>query len=602
MPDYTYPGVFIQELASGPNPIAGVPTSIAAFIGWSNQGPVGKAVMVTSFAEYEKLFGGLIARVPLAYAVNHFFLNGGTQAYIVRLYDNAGAATSAKWASNTIAGLTLYANNPGRWANALCVAVSNVVAAAGGHASFDLRVSRLAPAGAPSAVENYASLSTDPANPQWAVAAVDGNSTLVTFTQPGGAAPGSLPAPSATPDVWIAAGSLTSSAIFTPSEAVTQAGSGASATILGTVNGSFMILSALPAAAISGSGVWTGSNSHATFAPTMAPIPLSAAPLALDGSPTAGADGPTLEPNQAPFEAQLLNTSNSAPATGFALLADTPIFNLLCAPGENSAVAVSAMQQFCFENRAFLIVDAAPNAAPSGPVPPGLGAGPADSNGVSLSGPHAGNSAFYFPWVSAPDPLANNSPTLFPPCGFVAGIYAATDTNRGVSRAPAGVGATLSGALGLQYDLTDIQNGALNPLAVNCLRQFPALGTVVWGARTIAGADALGSQWKYVPVRRLALYIESSLYAGMKWAVFEPNGEALWSQVRLSVGSFLHGLFLQGAFAGSTPEKAYFVKCDSANNTEATAALGVLNVAVGFAPLYPAEFEVIQIQQMVSQA
>ena len=121
------------------------------------------------FAEYEKLFGGLIARVPLAYAVNHFFLNGGTQAYIVRLYDDAGAATSAKWASNTIAGLTLYASNPGRWANALCVAVSNVVAAPGGHASFDLRVSRLAPAGAPSAVENYASLSTDPANPQWAV-------------------------------------------------------------------------------------------------------------------------------------------------------------------------------------------------------------------------------------------------------------------------------------------------------------------------------------------------------------------------------------------------------------------------------------------------
>jgi uncharacterized protein len=600
MPAYTYPGVFIQELPSGQHAIAGVATSIAAFIGWSSQGPVGKAIMVKSWAEYETLFGGMISGVPLGYSVNQFFLNGGTQAYIVRLYDNAGTATSAKWASNTIGGLTLYASNPGRWANAICIGVSNLNPAPGGHASFDLQVFSLTPSGLPAESESYANLSSDPANPRWAVAVVDAESTRIRFTPPDGAEPVSLPTPFVTPEVWIAAGALTSSAIFASGETVTQAGSGATATVLGTINGAYMILSASPSGTTSNTGVWTGSNSHATFAAATAPAPLSATPLALDGSPGAGADGRTLAPNQDPFEAQLMNVSDSTPPTGYALLSDVPVFNLLCVPGENSAAVVSALQQFCSENRAFLIIDAAPNAAPSGPAPPGLGGGPADWNGVSLSGPNAGNSAFYFPWVSAPDPLANGSPTLFPPCGFVAGIYASTDASRGVFKAPAGVGARLNGALGLQYVLTDAQNGALYPLGVNCLRQFPNLGMVVWGARTVAGADALGSQWKYVPIRRLALYIESSLYAGLGWVVFEPNREPLWGEIRRSVGAFLQGLFLQGAFSGSTPEQAYFVKCDGENNTGATTALGVLNIAVGFAPLYPAEFEILQIQQMMS--
>jgi hypothetical protein len=193
-------------------------------------------------------------------------------------------------------------------------------------------------------------------------------------------------------------------------------------------------------------------------------------------------------------------------------------------------------------------------------------------------------------------------PAQFPPCGFVAGIYASTDASRGVWKAPAGIEASLTGAIGLQYVINDQQNGQLNPLGVNCLRQFPNFGNVVWGARTIAGNNALGSQWMYVPIRRLALFIESSLYSGTQWAVFEPNAEPLWGQVRMSIGTFLQGLFLQGAFAGTTPTQAYFVKCDSDNNTPATTALGILNVTVGFAPLYPAEFVVIQIQQMMNQS
>jgi phage tail sheath protein FI len=153
----------------------------------------------------------------------------------------------------------------------------------------------------------------------------------------------------------------------------------------------------------------------------------------------------------------------------------------------------------------------------------------------------------------------------------------------------------------LQYSLTDGQNGSLNPKAVNCLRQFSVYGDVVWGARTLAGNDEAGSQWKYVPIRRLALFLESSLYDGTQWVVFEPNDETLWGQVRMNVGTFLQGLFLQGAFAGTTPQQAYFVKCDAENNPASSVALGVVNILVGFAPLYPAEFVVIQIQQIVGQ-
>jgi phage tail sheath protein FI len=204
--------------------------------------------------------------------------------------------------------------------------------------------------------------------------------------------------------------------------------------------------------------------------------------------------------------------------------------------------------------------------------------------------------------VQAPDPLAGNRPNLFPPCGFIAGVYAATDAARGVWKAPAGIDASLTGISGLQYVLTDVENGNLNIQGINCLRQFRVYGDVVWGARTLQGNDQFASEWKYVPIRRLALYLESSLYDGTQWVVFEPNDEPLWSQIRLNVGSFMQGLFLQGAFQGTSPQQAYFVKCDSENNPQSSIDQGIVNILVGFAPLYPAEFVVISIQQMAGQA
>jgi phage tail sheath protein FI len=211
------------------------------------------------------------------------------------------------------------------------------------------------------------------------------------------------------------------------------------------------------------------------------------------------------------------------------------------------------------------------------------------------------NAIAYYPRVRMADPLQENRLAEFAPCGAVAGIFARTDAQRGVWKAPAGLEARLTGVQELAYKLTDGENGKLNPIGVNCLRTFPVVGNVVWGARTLNGADVLASEWKYVPVRRLALYIEESLYRGTQWVVFEPNDEPLWAQIRLNVGTFMQDLFRQGAFQGSSPREAYFVKCDRETTTQSDIDKGIVNILVGFAPLKPAEFVVIKIQQMAGQ-
>jgi len=309
-----------------------------------------------------------------------------------------------------------------------------------------------------------------------------------------------------------------------------------------------------------------------------------------------GADGAVLGPTDSAFLTALnangsVTNSDGRPI-GVYLLAQVSIFNLLCIPGLSDPATIQYLQGFCYSQRAFYIVDSPQNQK----------LGPFISNGPgNITGNYSINSALYFPWVIAPDPLNQNRTTTFPPCGFVAGIYAATDAARGVWKAPAGIDASLTGVSGLATVLTDLENGSLNIQAINCLRNFRVYGNVVWGARTLQGNDEQASQWKYVPIRRLALYLESSLYDGTQWVVFEPNDEPLWSQIRLNVGAFLQGLFLQGAFQGSSPQQAYFVKCDSENNPQSSIDQGIVNILVGFAPLYPAEFVVIQIQQMAGQ-
>jgi phage tail sheath protein FI len=178
---------------------------------------------------------------------------------------------------------------------------------------------------------------------------------------------------------------------------------------------------------------------------------------------------------------------------------------------------------------------------------------------------------------------------------------ARTDATRGVWKAPAGIDASLTGVLGLSDALTDKENGVINKLGINALRTFPIFGNVVWGARTMRGADQAADEYKYVPVRRTALFLEESLYRGLKWVVFEPNDEPLWAQIRLNVGAFMQSLFRLGAFQGTTPNEAYFVKCDKETTTQDDRNKGIVNIVVGFAPLKPAEFVVVKLQQLAGQ-
>jgi phage tail sheath protein FI len=216
-------------------------------------------------------------------------------------------------------------------------------------------------------------------------------------------------------------------------------------------------------------------------------------------------------------------------------------------------------------------------------------------------GTRSANAALFFPRLKYPNPLRNNQLEVYSAVGAVAGTFARTDGARGVWKAPAGLEATLNGVPQLSVSLTDPENGQLNPLGINCLRAFSVGGRVVWGARTLRGADQLADEFKYIPVRRTALFIEESLFRGLKFVVFEPNDEPLWAQIRLNVGAFMHDLFRQGAFQGSSPRDAYFVKCDKETTTQTDINLGIVNVVVGFAPLKPAEFVIITLQQIAGQ-
>ena len=271
------------------------------------------------------------------------------------------------------------------------------------------------------------------------------------------------------------------------------------------------------------------------------------------------------------------------------------LFNILVLPPDRGANATPLTQLwndasvFCQKERAFLIMD-----------PPDAWTTSQEAS-IGVDGLRVGlvkdYSAVYFPRLNI---VENGRQVAVGPAGAIAGLYARTDANRGVWKAAAGTEAALFSVSGVDVPLSDPQNGQINPVGVNAIRVFPD-GIVSWGARTMAGADVFASEYKYIPIRRLALLIEESLYRGLKWAVFEPNDEPLWAQIRLNVGAFMHNLFRQGAFQGQKPSEAYFVKCDAETTTQNDRNLGMVNIWVGFAPLKPAEFVVLYLQQIAGK-
>ncbi|MFS0736136.1 phage tail sheath subtilisin-like domain-containing protein [Sphingomonas sp. 1P06PA] len=294
----------------------------------------------------------------------------------------------------------------------------------------------------------------------------------------------------------------------------------------------------------------------------------------------------------------------AAVAPGLAALAGVDLLNLLVVPpyafdanGDRTDIdgtTRDAALKIATDKRAIFIADA-PFAWKDGAA----AAAPDALATLNLSA--SANGAIYFPGILAPDPLREGRIAEFAPAGAVAGAIARTDGARGVWKAPAGLEAGLAGVSGPAIRLTDAEQGRLNPRGINVVRAFPNVGTVIWGARTLRGADVLASEWKYLPVRRLALFLEESLFRGTQWVVFEPNDEPLWAQIRLNIGAFMQGLFRQGAFAGASPREAYLVKCDRETTTAADVNAGVVNIVVGFAPLKPAEFVVLKIQQLAGQ-
>jgi phage tail sheath protein FI len=281
--------------------------------------------------------------------------------------------------------------------------------------------------------------------------------------------------------------------------------------------------------------------------------------------------------------------------TGFYALDKVDLFNLMVLPGDREVDESTYLQiigpasVYCNQHRAFLLVDA-PASWTDVDIPE------ADASAVNALRALVvkDHSAVFYPRAQYSDAGLKK---LIGPSGMIAGLMARIDSQRGVWKAPAGTEAALFGVLDLEVNLTDLENGVLNKLGVNCLRKFPT-GIVNWGARTLDGSDDIGSEWKYIPIRRLALFLEESLFRGTKWVVFEPNDEPLWASIRLNLNAFMMGLFRQGAFQGSTPDKAFYVKCDGETTTQNDRNLGIVNIEVGFAPLKPAEFVIIKIQQI----
>jgi uncharacterized protein len=338
--------------------------------------------------------------------------------------------------------------------------------------------------------------------------------------------------------------------------------------------------------------------------------------VAVSSTPTAYVASTPPTSNTYSFDYSLLAAPEVAPEAGWTVinpgdfgqvfeayqsLDKVPIFNLLAVPGISDPAVASEAVAFCEGKRAFYIADT-PSSATTG----------WDANSVvqdvaSLNpAPQVSiNAAVYYPWLATTDPVTQ-APELSPPSGFVAGMYGQIDASPGVWQSPAGIATVLNGTTGVDPNglMTDPQQGVLNENAINCLRQFPSVGTVIFGARTTAGADAntAQQQWKYVAVRRTALFIEQTLYSQLTWAVFQPNSTPLWNALTQTVNAFMLSLFRQGAFAGTTPSEAFVVQCDATTTTPTDISNGIVNILVGFAPLVPAEFVIVQIAQLAGQA
>jgi uncharacterized protein len=620
----SYPGVYVEEIPSGVRTITGVATSITAFIGRTRRGPTNEAIVINSFGDFERIFGGLWLNSTLSFAVRDFYLNGGAQAIIVRLFHSA----SGEAAQDTADAIT----------DAMSVAAGKTAARAKAN-TFTTEPQKTAADKVADAVEASSAANITDLQTEADDAAAATDAEKVTFSV------GGVKLSAAYEGRWGANLRVTVDQ-KNPSQDVADSlnvdtGDLFNLTVRdaspGGTTEKFLNLTLAESARRADRVLESESRLvrwNGAFDPT-ATITLPSGQDSVSDAVTDAEDA-LIEAKKNPSDQTALNTAQTKlkteqdklrdqvtdgselevadflPAQGENLklglhaLEQADLFNLLCIPPYKSAGGLSnqdvdinvvaAASAYCEKRRAMLLVD-----PPSAWKDKTKAVDQFTDAGTDFVGTRSRNAAIYFPRLREANPLRDNQIEDFAPCGAVAGLMARTDATRGVWKAPAGTDATLVGVQSLSVMLTDAENGELNPLGVNCLRAFPVIGRVVWGARTLRGADQLSDEYKYVPVRRLALYIEESLFRGLKWVVFEPNDEPLWAQIRLNVGSFMNNLFRQGAFQGTTPREAYFVKCDKETTTQNDINLGIVNIVVGFAPLKPAEFVIIKLQQMAGQ-
>lgn len=620
----TYPGVYIEEISSGVHTITGVATSITAFIGRASRGPTDEdeesPVIINSFGDYERIFGGLSVDSSLGFAVRDFYLNGGSQAAIVRLVgtkkeDGTQMTTEedklSRYRAMTVDGLTLRSANPGKWATGLRVTLDADVSPEAARAlGFIKKLDDGTFVGDPSALFNLTVKNT-------ATGARERILNLTLLSKTGGVMDkpttrridqvlkresdllrwkGDFPAaPPNTGELKKLAPLLDAlnkaQKAYREKAAETsdpdvlkpliKAKDDAQAAYDEQLTKVSDELSKLDAALLAAKGTGDAAKVVKAEADLAEGVETEAKKIK---------DGGALDSNS------FIGSGKAGEKQGLFAFDRADLFNILCIPpyNENGDVDANVIAQaaaYCEDKRAFYVID-----------PPATWTDKAKAlAGIKDFATNSKNAAIFFPRLRQPNPFHENAVEEFAPCGAIAGIFARTDTERGVWKAPAGLEASLVAVPELSVKLSDGENGELNPKAVNCLRAFPGAGRVVWGSRTLQGADGLASEWKYIPVRRTALFLEESLYRGTQWVVFEPNDEPLWAQIRLNVGAFMQDLFRKGAFQGKTPREAYLVKCDNETTTQNDINLGIVNIIVGFAPLKPAEFVIIKLQQLAGQ-
>ena len=645
MPTLSYPGVYIEEVSGGVRPLDTASTSTAAFVGLAEMGPA-TATRVTNWTEFQRLFGTYIAEGFLAHSVFQYFNNGGRQCYVVRA-THSDATTATVTLNNRAAppapGLTFSAKSKGSWGNSLLLQIEDGTLDPGNL--FKVSVRRQVDPVPPvnlldlKPLEVFDNLSVDPVSPNFVgnvlatgsnlidAQLAGGNTSLQRGLHRGGIAPAlplnanlafqinvdgdgfqtvSLPVATGTSIVpadvataiQVAVRALgkkknsTDPLAFSGFTCTAEAVGSQFRLLLqsGTTTSLTSSIRVQPAATIDATpslklGDAAGGRSEDGIA-VRRPAKVDVVRV---GDATLSA--PVVAPTSSGIDgvAALNETTYSSVFPRLDKITDV---SLLAVPGVATAAMMDLGTAYC-ANRPlqdlFYIGET------------GQTDDTADEAATFRTKLTLANSygALYFPWVKAIDPTGRSrDPILLPPSGHIAGLYARIDASRGVWKAPAGTEAGINGVVGLAAELSDVEQGNLNPKGVDVIRRFPGAGVVAFGARTVSSDPA----WRYVPVRRTAIMLRVSIYNGVQFAVFEPNDEPLWSQLRLSVGSFMTTLFRQGAFQGSTPSQAFFVKCDAETTTQADIDAGVVNILVGFAPLKPAEFVVVKISQTAGQA